>query len=134
VRDLIRQMGQANPTCDSPQIVDELRKLGIEVAKSTVEKYRPRSKRPPSLTWKTFLKNHVQDLVALDYFVVPRVTFRVLTYRKKKSHFCAATPAVRHCLGKAGGAISNGISQAQRGEIHRCCVHVAYETTPRVVV
>jgi transposase InsO family protein len=50
----------------------------VEVAKSTVEKYRPRSKRPPSLTWKTFLKNHVQDVVALDDFVVPTVTFRVL--------------------------------------------------------
>jgi putative transposase len=78
VRDLIRQMWQANPTWGSPRIVGELRKLGIEVAKSTVEKYRTRPKKPPSPTWKTFLKNHVQDLVALDFFVVPTVTFRVL--------------------------------------------------------
>jgi putative transposase len=78
VRDLIRQMWQANPTWGSPRIVGELRKLGIAVAKSTVEKYRPRPKKPPSPTWKTFLKNHVQDLVALDFFVVPTVTFRVL--------------------------------------------------------
>jgi putative transposase len=78
VRDLIRQMWQANPTWGSPRIVGELRKLGIVVAKSTVEKYRPRPKRPPSPTWKTFPKNHVQDLVALDFFVVPTVTFRVL--------------------------------------------------------
>jgi putative transposase len=78
VRDLIRQMWQANPTWGSPRIVGELQKLGIEVAKSTVEKYRPRPKKPPSPTWKTFLKNHVQDLVALDFFVVPTVTFRVL--------------------------------------------------------
>ena len=28
--------------------------------------------------WKTFLKNHMRDLVALDFFVVPTVTFRVL--------------------------------------------------------
>jgi hypothetical protein len=78
VRDLIRQMWQANPTGGSPRIVGELRKLGIEVAKSTVEKYRLRSKQPPSPTWKAFLKNHVQDLVALDFFVVPTVTFRML--------------------------------------------------------
>jgi transposase InsO family protein len=78
VRDLIRQMWQANPTWGSPQIVGELRKLGIAVAKSTVEKYRTRPKQPPSPTWKTFLKNHVQELVALDFFVVPTVTFRVL--------------------------------------------------------
>ena len=78
VRDLIRQMWQANPTWGSPRIVGELRKLGIAVAKSTVETYRPRPTKPPSPTWKTFLKNHVQDLVALDFFVVPTVTFRVL--------------------------------------------------------
>jgi transposase InsO family protein len=78
VRDLICAMWQANPTWGSPRIVGELRKLGIIVAKSTVEKYRPRLKKPPSPTWKTFLKNHVQDLVAMDFFVVPTVTFRVL--------------------------------------------------------
>ena len=39
VRDLIRQMWQANPMWGSPRIVGELRKLGIDVAKSTVEKY-----------------------------------------------------------------------------------------------
>ncbi len=78
VRDLIRQMWQANPTWGSPRIVGELRKLGIEVAKSTVEKYRPRPKKPSSPTWKIFLRNHMQDLVAFDFFVVPTVTFRVL--------------------------------------------------------
>jgi len=78
LRGLIRTMWQANPTWGSPRIVGELRKLGIDVAKSTVEKYRPRSKKPPSPTWKAFLKNHAQDLGALDFFVVPTVTFRVL--------------------------------------------------------
>ena len=32
-----------------------------------------------------------------------------------------------------GGAVSNGVPQPQRGEIHRRYAHVAYETTPRVV-
>jgi putative transposase len=78
VRALIQAMWQANPTWDSPRIVGELHKLGIEVAKSTVETYRVRPRRPPSPTWKAFLKNHVQDLVALDFFVVPTVTHKVL--------------------------------------------------------
>jgi putative transposase len=78
VRDLIRDMWQANPTWGAPRIVGELRKLGITVVKSTVEKYRIRSPRPPSPTWKTFLKNHVQDLVAMDFFTVPTVTCKVL--------------------------------------------------------
>jgi putative transposase len=39
VRQLIRDMWQANPVWGSPRIVGELRKVGIEVTKSTVEKY-----------------------------------------------------------------------------------------------
>jgi transposase InsO family protein len=52
--------------------------VGIEVTKSTVEKYRIRPCKPPSPTWKTFLTNHVQDLMALDFFVVPTVTYKIL--------------------------------------------------------
>jgi putative transposase len=78
VRKLIQAMWQANPTWGSTRIVGELRKLGIDVAKSTVETYRVRPHRPPSPTWKTFLKNHVQDLVSLDFFVVPTVSHKVL--------------------------------------------------------
>jgi putative transposase len=71
-------MWQANPTWGSPRIVGELRKLGIDVAKSTVETYRVRSRKPPSPTWKAFLNNHVKDLVTMDFFVVPTVTYKVL--------------------------------------------------------
>jgi putative transposase len=78
VRELIRTMWRANPTWGSPRIVGELRKLGIDVAKSTVERYRVQPPNPPSPTWKAFLKNHVQDLVALDFFVVPMVAHKVL--------------------------------------------------------
>jgi putative transposase len=78
IRDLIRDMSRANPLWGSPRIVGELRKLGIYVAKSTVEKYRVRLRKPPSPTWKVFLKNHVKDLVALDFFVVPTVSYQVL--------------------------------------------------------
>jgi transposase InsO family protein len=78
VRELIQAMWQANPTWGSPRIVGELHKLGIEVAKSTVEMYRVRPRKPPSPTWKVFLNNHVKDLVAMDFFVVPTVTHTVL--------------------------------------------------------
>lgn len=78
VIDLIRDMWRSNPTWGSPRIVGELHKIGIEVAKSTVEKYRPKSRKPSSPTWKAFLNNHVQDLVSCDFFTVPTATFRVL--------------------------------------------------------
>src|SRR5919198_1391898 len=78
VRAVIRNMSRANPMWGSPRIVGELRKLGIDVAQSTVEKYRVRPRKPPSPTWKAFLRNHLQDLVALDFFIVPTVMCRVL--------------------------------------------------------
>jgi transposase InsO family protein len=48
------------------------------MAKSTVEKYRPRLHKPPSPTWRAFLNNHIKDLVACDFFTVPTATCRVL--------------------------------------------------------
>ena len=78
VRELIQDMWRSNPTWGSPRIVGELRKLGITVAKSTVEKYRPRLRKPPSPTWKAFLANHVKDIVACDLFTVPTARCRVL--------------------------------------------------------
>jgi hypothetical protein len=71
-------MWQANPTCGSPKIVAELAKLGIDVAKSTSEKYLPKRFGPPSPTWNTFLDQHVRDLVSIDFFIVPTASFRVL--------------------------------------------------------
>jgi hypothetical protein len=58
VRDLSRDMWCSNPTWGWPRIVGELRKLEITVVKSTLEKYRPRDRKPPSPTWKAFLNNH----------------------------------------------------------------------------
>src|SRR5690242_11765709 len=69
---------RANPTWGSPRIVGELSQLGIPVAKSTVEQYRPRTRKPSSPTWKAFLNNHVKDIVACDCFPVPTATCRVL--------------------------------------------------------
>jgi len=78
LRSLIRRMWQANPTWGSPRIVGELEKLGIDIAKSTVEKYRPKLRRPPSPSWRTFLQQHMRNTVAIDFFTVSTVRFRVL--------------------------------------------------------
>ena len=55
IRKLIRKISIANPRWGSARIVGELRKLGIDVAKSTVDKYRVRSNPSPSPMWKAFL-------------------------------------------------------------------------------
>ena len=78
LRALIREISATNPCWGSPRILGELRKLGIAVAKSTVEKYRVRPHRPPSPSWRVFLKDHASEIVALDFFTVPTVGFKVL--------------------------------------------------------
>src|SRR2546430_4770792 len=78
IRDLIGRMSLANPRWGAPRIHGELMKLGIHVSQATVAKYMVRYRKPPSQTWRTFLKNHMQDLVSADFFVVPTITFRLL--------------------------------------------------------
>jgi putative transposase len=94
IRELIRKVSGANPLWGTPRIVGELGKLGIKVAKSTVDKYRVRSRKPPSPTWKTFLRNHVHDLMSIDLFIVPTIRFKLLFVlvvlahsRRKVLHF-----------------------------------------------
>ncbi len=78
VRELIRCMSRENPTWGAPRVRSELRLLGHDVAKSTVAKYMTRLKKPPSQGWRTFLTNHASEIAAIDFFVVPTVTFRLL--------------------------------------------------------
>ena len=78
VRHLIRTMAEANPLWGAPRIHGELLKLGIDVSQATVAKYMPRHRRPPSQTWRTFLTNHVGQIAAADFFVVPTATCRLL--------------------------------------------------------
>jgi hypothetical protein len=78
IRDLIRRMSQANPLWGAPRIHGELRKLGIAVAPSTMARYLPGPRKPPSQNWRTFLANHLAQTAAIDFFTVPTATFRVL--------------------------------------------------------
>ena len=78
IRDLIRRMSRENPTWGAPRIQAELELLGHTLAESSVAKYMVRPRKPPSQTWKTFLKNHMAQIAAVDFFTVPTATFRVL--------------------------------------------------------
>lgn len=94
IQELIRTMSVANPRWGAPRIHGELLKLGIDISQATVAKYMVRPRKAPSQTWKTFLRNHVKDLVSADFLVVPTVTFRLLFVfvvlahdRRKLVHF-----------------------------------------------
>jgi putative transposase len=77
-RELIRQMSKANPLWGAPRIHGELLKLGIEISQATVAKYMSRQGKPPSQGWRTFLENHIQQIIAIDFLVVRTVNFRLL--------------------------------------------------------
>ena len=78
VRELIRDMSKGNPLWGAPRIHGELLKLGIDIGQTSVAKYMARKRRPPSQGWKTFIRNHANDIVAMDMFVVPTISFRLL--------------------------------------------------------
>ena len=64
------------------------------MAKSTVDKYRVRPDKLSLPTWRAFLKNNVEDLVSIDFFIVPMIHFKLLFLllvlahsRRKVIHF-----------------------------------------------
>jgi len=78
VRDLIHRMARENDW-GAPRIHAELLKLGLEVSQATVSRYLP--KRPPPdkvERWKKFLRNHLPDIAAMDFFTIPTASFKLL--------------------------------------------------------
>jgi hypothetical protein len=78
LRALIRLMSTDNSFWGAPRIHGELLKLGFEVAQSSVAKYMVKRRGPPSQGWRAFLRNHAQDIAAMDLFVVPTIGFDLL--------------------------------------------------------
>lgn len=66
---LIKQMAAANRLWGAERIQGELLKLGIKVAKRTVQKYMytVRKRPSPGKSWATFLRNHSKDIWACDF-------------------------------------------------------------------
>ena len=94
IRKLIRTLAEANPLWRAPRIHGELQKLGIVVSERTVSRILRTVKRPPSQSWKTFLQNHLDEIVAIDFFTVPTIRLQVLFVflviehqRRKVLHF-----------------------------------------------
>ena len=62
------------------KIQAELSKLGIRVSLATVSRYLPKAEPDPGCQqrWTTFLRNHRDLIVGMDFFVVPTVRFQLL--------------------------------------------------------
>ena len=79
VRDLVRRMAREN-RWGAPRIHGELLKLGFMVSERTVSRYMRSHGRSPERrqSWLTFLRNHREVIVAMDFFTVPTAAVRVL--------------------------------------------------------
>ena len=66
IKVLVTRMVAANPLWGARRIHGELLKLGLDVSERTVSRLIPKRRPQPSQTWRTFLANHVRDLVSID--------------------------------------------------------------------
>jgi transposase InsO family protein len=80
IQELIQRMAKENPTWGAPKIHGELLKLGFKVSERSVSRYIRAIQRrgDPGRRWLTFLRNHREAIVGMDFFTVPTVSFRVL--------------------------------------------------------
>ena len=78
LRRLIVEMANANPFWGAPRIHGELGKLGIHISERTVSRLLARLSRPPSQTWRTFLRNHLAAFASMDFFTVRTLTGQLL--------------------------------------------------------
>lgn len=78
IRTLIGRMSVENPLWGAPRIHGELLKLGYDICESTIAKYMARRAGPSNQTWQTFIRNHLSEIAAIDFFTVHTATFRTL--------------------------------------------------------
>ena len=88
IRELIKRMATENLNWGAPRIFSEILKLGYskkQVSERTVSRYlkKIRPMDPDNLkkkrqSWKTFLRNHREYIMAMDFFTVPTVSFKIL--------------------------------------------------------
>ena len=121
IRRLVRTMAQDG--WGAPRIHAELTKLGFIISEITVSRYLPRRPAEPDQLkrWMAFLRNHKDDIAAMDLFTVPTASLRLLYGffviehgRRHIVHFNATFhPDV--CLGYS--ATTRGVSLRHRSEI-----------------
>jgi putative transposase len=74
---LIKRMVNENRVWGAEHIRGELLKLGIKISKRTIQKYtRAERRHRLGQTWATFLKGHMDDILACDFTVVYDLLFR----------------------------------------------------------
>lgn len=88
IRELIRRMASENLSWGTPRIYSELLMLGYtkkQISQRTVSRYLkkvrvddPDNTKKKRQQWKTFLNNHREYIMAMDFFTVPTISFKIL--------------------------------------------------------
>jgi len=99
LRDLIRRISKENPQWGAPRIHSEILLLGYSVSQTTVAKYMvKRTTNGGGQTWNTFLENHRDGIVSMDFIIVPTIRFKMLYClvilghaRRRIIHFAVTT-------------------------------------------
>ncbi|HEY7414409.1 MAG TPA: helix-turn-helix domain-containing protein [Ktedonobacteraceae bacterium] len=83
---LIVRLAGENPRWGCSKIAGELLKLGYRVGRSTIQEVLKRHRVPPSpqrsqrpSTWRAFLRQHQQHLLACDFFMVETLYLKTLS-------------------------------------------------------
>ncbi|MBI9060207.1 MAG: transposase [Labilibaculum sp.] len=92
---LIIQLAEENKSWGIPRIHGEILKLGFNISQSTVFRYLQNLRRnKPSQNWITFLRNHSNEIISMDFFTVPTINFKLLhvlvmieNHRRRIIHF-----------------------------------------------
>jgi hypothetical protein len=129
LRVLISRLAQENPGWGAPKIHGELLKLGFDLCERTVARYlrRVRRRGDPAKNWLTFLENHREVIVALDFFTVPTITFQLLYClfvihhgRRRILHFNVTRhPTAEWTLQQLQAPWQNGLAEQWVGSCRR---------------
>jgi putative transposase len=126
-RALIRRMWKENPLWGEDLIAGELAKLGHHVSPRTVAKYRPANlPRGRGQKWSTFIRNHLGQTWAADWFTIVTLRFQVLYAfvildlgrREVVRLGVTPSPSVQYTAQSFGEAVCDRDDQAPRFLIH----------------
>jgi transposase InsO family protein len=83
LRELVLRLARENPRWGYQRIAGEINGLGLKVSATTVRKILSESglgpaDRRPGLSWRTFLRQQAESMLAVDFFTVETISLRRL--------------------------------------------------------
>lgn len=121
IRTLISNMAAANPFWGAPRVHGELLKLGYEISERTVSRLMPKNDEKPSQTWTTFLRNHVGQMVSIDFFTVATIRLHVLYVFVILAHAVVCGTSTLPNTQLPCGPHNKSLKRFQRTERHDTC-------------